>query len=110
MISRLPRLPGLPKPSGGRGAESLPPAYKPWIVASLAILMLSFLLLAGSVVAAFYFFGGEGTPLWVVVLGGFAVLGIVLGFAGFAGMLAIAGWRSFKQGRRPQAPTDPALL
>ena len=103
MIFRIPRLPQ------SKGAESLPKAYKPFIVASLAILVLSLVLLAGAVVAAFYFFGGEGTPLWVVVMGGFAVFGIALGFAGFLGMMLVAGWRSFKQNRRVQAlPSDQA--
>ena len=88
--------------------ESLPKAYKPWIVASLSILVLSLVLLAGAVVAAFLFFGGEGTPLWVVVMGGFAVFGILLGFAGFLAMMAVAAWRSFKQSRRVQVlPPEP---
>ena len=90
------RIPKLPQ---DKGAESLPKAYKPFIIGSLGILVLSLVLLAGAVVAAFYFFGGEGTPLWVVVMGGFAVFGIALGFAGFLGMMLVAGWRSFKQSR-----------
>ena len=88
--------------------ESVPKAYKPWIVASLAILVLSLMLLAGAVGAAFFFFGGEGTPLWVVVMGGFAVFGIGLGFAGFLGMMLVAGYRSFRERRRVQVlPPEP---
>ena len=94
--------------------ESLPKAYKPWILASLTVLVLSFVLLAGAVCCAFFFFGGEGTPLWVVVMGGFAVFGIVLGFAGFLGMMLVAGWRSFKESRRvqvlPPETTDSSPL
>ena len=82
--------------------ESLPKAYKPWIVVSLVVLVLSFMLLAVAVGAAFFFFGGEGTPLWVVVMGGFAVFGILLGFGGFLGMMVFAGWRSMKEHRRMQ--------
>ena len=108
MILRIPKLPKQ------TGAESLPKGYKPFIIASLTILVLSLVLLAGAVVAAFVFFGGEGTPLWVVVMGGFAVFGIALGFAGFLGMMLVAGWRSFKESRRARlgapAETEPTQL
>ena len=102
MILRIPKLPKQ------TGAESLPKGYKPFIVASLAILVLSLVLLVGAVVAAFFFFGGEGTPLWVVVMGGFAVFGIALGFAGFLGMMLVAGWRSFKESRRARLASGSA--
>ncbi len=82
--------------------ESLPRGYKPWIIASVAVLVLSLVLLAGTVVASFVYFNAGGSPLWVVVMGGFAVFGVVLGFAGFLGMMTVAGWRSFKEGRRVQ--------
>ena len=82
--------------------ESIPKGYKPFLVASIAVLVLSLMLLAGAVCAAFFYFSGQGTPLWVVVMGGFAVLGIVTGFAGFLGMMGVAGWRSFREARRVQ--------
>jgi hypothetical protein len=75
--------------------------YKPWIVASLAVLVGSLVLLAADVVAAFVYFS-ETMPLWVIVVGAAAVLGVALGFAGFFALMSIAGWISFKQGRRVQ--------
>ena len=82
--------------------ESLPKAYKIWIVASVALLVFSLLLLAISVGAAFFYFSGGVTPVWVVVLGGLAVFGILAGFGGFLTMMGVAGWRSFREARRVQ--------
>ena len=89
--------------------ESIPPGFRPWIIASIAVLVVSLVLLACAVGAAFFYFEDRGTPLWVVVLGGFAVFGVLLGFGGFFVMMMIAGWRSFQEGRRVQIlPPEPA--
>ena len=88
--------------------ESLAKGYKPWLVASVAVLVASLMLLAAAVTAAFLYFGEQATPLWVVVTGGFAVFGILAGFGGFFLLMATAGWRSFREGRRVQviSPAD----
>ena len=85
--------------------ESLGKAYKPWLIASVALLVLSFILLAIDVTAIFLNFGGQTTPLWVIVLGVFAVLGIGLGFGGFFLLMAAASWKAFREGRRVQVLT-----
>ncbi len=85
--------------------ESVGKAYKPWLIASIALLVLSFILLAIDVTAVFLNFGGQTTPLWVIVLGVFAVLGVGLGFAGFFLLMAAAGWKAFREGRRVQVLT-----
>jgi hypothetical protein len=92
----------LPQRPRGRGADPFPKAYKPYLIASLAALVLSLFLLAVVVVLAFAYFGHAGTPLWVLILGGLAVLGIGLGFAGFLGLMALAGWSSWREARRVQ--------
>ena len=97
--SRIPRDKTRAKPLR---VESIPRGYRPWIVASIAVLVVSLMLLAGTVGASFFYFEDHGSPLWVVVLGGFAVFGVLLGFSGFFVMMMIAGWRSFREGRRMQ--------
>ncbi len=82
--------------------ESIPSGYRPWIVASIAVLVVSLMLLAGTVGASFFYFEDRGSPLWVVILGGVAVFGVLLGFSGFFVMMMIAGWRSFQESRRVQ--------
>jgi hypothetical protein len=82
--------------------ESLPKGYKPWLVASVAMLVLSLGLLAVAVTAAFWTFADTTAPLWVVVLGALSLLGVGLGFGGLFLLLATAGYRSFRDGRRVQ--------
>jgi uncharacterized membrane protein YqhA len=82
--------------------ESLPKAYKPWLIASLVILVGSLVLLAIAVTAAFWTFADQTTPLWAVVLGVLSLLGIALGFGGLFLMLVAAGYKSFREGRRVQ--------
>ncbi len=82
--------------------ESLPKAYRPWLIASVAVLVASLMLLAVAVGAAFVYFNEHGLPLWVVVTGGFAVLGIGVGFGGFFLMMMAAGWMSFRERRKVQ--------
>ncbi len=85
-------------------------AYKPWIVASLTVLVGSLILLAADVTLAFVSFGGsnEKTPLWVVVVGVAAALGVGLGFAGFFLLMLVAGWQSFRESRRVQVLPPPS--
>ena len=82
--------------------ESIGKAYKPYLLASLAVLIgsLAVLLVVGTV--AFIAPAGEPTPLWVIVLGVVSVLGLAAGFAGFFLIMLVAGWQSFRAGRKVQ--------
>lgn len=82
--------------------EPIGKAYKPWLIVSLTVLVLSLILLAGDVTAAFINFDTKAMPLWVTVVGALAAFGIALGFAGFLGIMLVAGWASWKEGRRVQ--------
>ena len=80
--------------------ESLPKGYKPWLILSLVVLVGSLVLLGVAVVAAFGIFAETSPPLWVVVLGAVAALGIAAGFGGLFLLLATAGWLSWRESRR----------
>ena len=82
--------------------ESLGKAYKPWLIASVAVLVASLMLLAFVGTMGFLDSSKGGTPLWLVVLGVVAVLGVAVGFAGFFLMMVAAGWKSFREARRVQ--------
>ena len=69
--------------------ESLPKGYKPWLIASVGVLVLSLGLLAVAVTAAFWTFADTTAPLWVVILGALSLLGVGLGFGGLFLLLAI---------------------
>jgi hypothetical protein len=82
--------------------DSIPKGYKPWLIASVVVLVGSLGLLAVAVTAAFWTFAEVAAPLWVVVLGVLAVIGVGLGFGGLFLLLATAGWKSFREGQRVQ--------
>lgn len=82
--------------------ESIGKAYKPYLLASLAVLIGSLALLGVAGTAAFIGTTGEPTPLWVIVLGVVAVLGVIAGFGGFFLIMAVAGWQSFRAARKVQ--------
>lgn len=82
--------------------ESIPKGYKPWLIASLAVLVGSLMLLAGTVTGAFIYFGETKTPLWIVAMGVIAVFGVLVGFGGLFMLMAAAGITSFREGRRVQ--------
>ncbi len=89
--------------------ESLPRGYVPWLIASVAVLLVSLGLLAVAVTAAFWTFAEQSAPLWVVVLGALSVLGVALGFGGLFLLLAVAGYNAWRESRRVQLlPPDPA--
>lgn len=85
-----------------RGDDPIPKAYKPWLILSLLVLVGSLVLLAVVVTVAFVRFDSAGTPIWLVLLGVVAVLGIALGFAGFLLLMFTAGYRSWREARRVQ--------
>jgi hypothetical protein len=76
--------------------------FKWGLVASVSVLLTSLVLFVGDIVAGFVYFSREATPLWVTVLGAVAALGIAVGFAGFFLLMAIAGWRSYRESKRVQ--------
>ena len=81
-------------------APPIPKAYTPWIIVSTLALIGGLLLLAVAVTAAFVTFAAVGTPLWVIILGVFAVIGIALGFGGLFLLLGAAAWSSWRESRR----------
>ena len=85
-----------------RGEDPIGKAYKPWLILSLVVLVGSLFPLAVTVSAAFIEFDQKTTPLWVIILGVLAGLGIALGFAGFLLIMLAAGYNAWKDGRRVQ--------
>jgi hypothetical protein len=83
-------------------SKALPDRAKKWLIASLAVLLFSLVLVLGDIVAAFVYFADKTDPLWVTLLGVAGVLGVAVGFGGFFLLMAIAGWRSFREARRVQ--------
>jgi hypothetical protein len=83
-------------------SKAIPDRAKKWLMASLAVLLFSLVLVLGDIVAAFVYFADKTDPLWVTLLGVAGVLGVAVGFAGFFLLMAIAGWRSFREARRVQ--------
>lgn len=83
-------------------SKPLPDGFKGWIIADVAILLLSLLLAVTDIAAAFLYFSASATPFWVTLLGIAAALGVALGFAGLFTLMAIAGWRSHRESRRVQ--------
>ena len=81
--------------------------YKPWIVASVAVLVGSLLLLITTVFIGFVYYSETGQPLWVVLMGVLSVLGIGVGFGGFFLLMVAAGWLSWRKDRlRQGVPTE----
>ena len=83
-------------------AESIGKAYKPYLMVSLAVLIGSLVMLGVIGTIAFVGAKGEPTPLWVIVLGVVAVLGVIAGFGGFFLLMVVAGWQSFRAARKVQ--------
>jgi H+/Cl- antiporter ClcA len=82
--------------------KALPDGFKAWIVASVSVLLVSLMLVLGDIVAAFVYFSDKTSPLWVTLLGVAGVLGVGLGFAGLFLLMALAGWRSYRESKRVQ--------
>ena len=82
--------------------EPIPKAYIPWIIASIVVLVGSLILFSVAVTAAFVSFGDRTTPLWVIVLGVLAILGVALGFGGFFLLMATAAYQNWRESRRIQ--------
>jgi len=83
-------------------SKALLDQFKGWIVASVSLLLLSLVLVLGDIVAAFVYFSEKTSPLWVTLLGVAGALGVGLGFAGLFVLMAIAGWRSYRESKRVQ--------
>ena len=83
-------------------ADPIPRSYKPWLIVSIVVLVGSLILLSATVIAAFVSFGDSTTPLWVIVLGVFAVFGVMLGFGGFFLLMATAAYQNWRESRRVQ--------
>lgn len=83
-------------------SKAIPDSAKKWLVASLAVLLLSLVLVLGDVVAAFVYFADKTDPLWVTLLGVAGAFGVAMGFGGFFVLMVFAGWRSLREARRVQ--------
>lgn len=83
-------------------SKAIPDSAKKWLVASLAVLLLSLVLVLGDVVAAFVYFADKIDPLWVTLLGVAGAFGVAMGFGGFFVLMVFAGWRSLREARRVQ--------
>jgi hypothetical protein len=83
-------------------SKALPDQFKGWIVASVSLLMVSLVLVLGDIVAAFVYFSEKTSPWWVTLIGVVGAFGVVLGFAGLFLLMAIAGWRSYRESKRVQ--------
>ncbi|GEM_PF-1321028 len=77
-------------------------SYKPWVIVSLATLLLSLMSLTVTVTISFVYFTGKDSPIWLIVLISLFAMGVGLGFAGFFGLMVFAGWQSFREGQRVQ--------
>ncbi len=84
--------------------ESLGRGYKPWLIGSLVVLVGSLLTLAAAAAGAFIWYSDTSAPVWLVVIGVLAVLGVAAGFAGFVVMMATAGWKSFRMDKAASTP------
>ena len=81
--------------------ESMPKGLKRWLVASIAVLLISLVAFAGTIAAGFFYFSDMSTPLWVSVLGAVSMFGMLLGFCGlFLVMILIAVKSGRKDGPR----------
>jgi hypothetical protein len=83
-------------------SKALPDGFKGWIVASVSLLLVSLLLVLGDLVAVYTHFSDKTSPLWMTLLGMAGAAGVGLGFAGFFVLMAIAGWRSYRESKRVQ--------
>ena len=82
--------------------QSIGKAYKPWLIASVLVLVGSLGVLGVAATAAFVHPSDQATPLWVIALGVVGALGVGFGFAGFFLMMLAAGWQAFRETRRVQ--------
>lgn len=83
----------------------IPKAYKPWLIASLVILVISLLCLAISASVVFILHPNETTPLGLALLFGLSVFGVIAGFAGFFLLMLFAGWQAWRAARKVQVIT-----
>lgn len=87
---------GGPKIQIGTGVKPVADWMTWWVVGSTAVILGSLALLAVDVVMGFAYFGQPKWPLWFILLGIVAVLGVALGFAGLVGLMAVAGYKAWK--------------
>ncbi len=83
-------------------AESIGKAYKPFLIASLVVLVGSLGVLAIAMTLAFLDYTGRPMPLGLTVFAVLGALGLGLGFAGFFLIMLAAAWQTWREGRRVQ--------
>ncbi len=98
------RIPNPFKHSKPNQTSPIPPAYRPWFLLSLAVLVCSLIALALIAALAFIYYANVLTPLWLMLLGGVSVFGVALGFGGFFLLLVVGAYSSFKEDRISRLP------
>ena len=87
--------------------ESLSKGYQRWLIAAVVVLVGSLFLLAADGTMAFVSYADRPMPLWLLLVGVVAALGVALGFASMFGLMLVATLRSRREARRVQfMPTN----
>ncbi len=82
-------------------SEAIPKRLKAWLMASIAVLLVSLVAFSGTLAAGFYYFSDMSTPLWVSVVGAVSIASMLAGFCGlFLVMILIAVKSGRKDGAR----------
>ena len=81
-------------------SKAMPEGCKWWLVASIAVLMVSLAMFVGTVVAGFIYFTEKATPIWVTLLVVFSVLGMGVGFGGLFLILIFVAWKAHRDDKR----------
>jgi uncharacterized integral membrane protein len=77
--------------------KAIPDGMRGWVIGSVAVLLVSLVLLVGNIAAGFYYFSDMKTPLWVSVLGAVSILGVVVGFGGLFLLMIFAAMKERRE-------------
>jgi len=78
----------------------MPDGVKWWLVACVAVLVLSGMVFAAAVVGSFASFSEKTTPLWVTVVGALGMFGMGVGFAGLLLLMVVVAVRARRAEKR----------
>lgn len=85
-------------------SKAIPDGYTWWIVASVAVLLVSLAMFVSTVVAGFVYFAAKTTPIWVTVVGVVSVLGAGVGFGGLFLILIFIALKARQDDKKLAAP------
>jgi len=80
--------------------KAMPDGVKWWLVACVAVLVLSGMVFAAAVVGSFASFSEKTTPLWVTVVGALGMFGMGVGFAGLLLLMVVVAVRARRAEKR----------